>query len=87
MNEIKYETKRNTPNKMLRFELIPAERRSAALRGFVAEQAVAPAGENGGGLERGDLIRPTGAVLKFIHSDDPADKTGPKFEASFEVAI
>lgn len=46
---------------------------------------MAPAGENGGGLERGDLIRPTGAVLKFIHSDDPADKTGPKFEASFEV--
>lgn len=59
--------------------------RSAALRKFVAEQALAPPGENGGGLERGDLIRPTGAVLKFIHSDDPEDKNGPKFEASFEV--
>lgn len=51
----------------------------------MAQQAVAPAGDSGGGLERGDLIRPTGAVLKVIHSDDPDDKTGPKFEASFEV--
>eukprot|EP00752_Nemacystus_decipiens_P006311 g5691.t1 len=68
-----------------RFELIAPEMRSAALRRFVAEQAVAPSGDNGGGLERGDLIRPTGAVLKFIHSDDPDDKTGPKFEASFEM--
>lgn len=69
----------------LRFELIPPEKRSAALRRFVAEQAVAPPGDDGGGLKRGDLIRPTGAVLKFIHSDDPEDKAGPKFEASFEV--
>lgn len=46
---------------------------------------MAPPGDNGGGLERGDLIRPTGALLKFIHSDDPDDKTGPMFEASFEV--
>lgn len=46
---------------------------------------MAPPGDNGGGLERGDLIRPTGAVLKVIHSDDPEDKAGPKFEASFEV--
>ena len=55
------------------------------MSGFVAKQAVAPAGELGGGLERGDIIRPTGAVLMFIHSDNPDDKTGPKFEASFEV--
>lgn len=44
-----------------------------------------PPGDNGGGLERGDLIRPIGAVLKFIHCDHAEDKTGPKFEASFEV--
>ncbi|CAM9617791.1 unnamed protein product, partial [Ectocarpus fasciculatus] len=68
-----------------RFALLPTERRSSALRDFVAQQAVTPTGDNGGGLERGDLIRPTGAVLKFIHSDDPDDKTGPKFEASFEM--
>ena len=52
---------------------------------FVSKQAVAPMGDHGGGLERGDIIRPTGAVLMFIHRDDPDDKTGPKFEASFEV--
>lgn len=52
---------------------------------FVARQAVAPAGECGGGLERGDIVRPTGAVLMFIHRDEPDDKTGPTFEASFEV--
>ena len=40
----------------------------------------------GGGLERGDLIRPTGAVLKFIHCDHTEDVIGPKFEASFEVS-
>lgn len=60
--------------------------RSEALRKFVTEQAVSPAGETGGGLERGDLIRPTGAVLKFIHNDDPDDKEGPMFEALFEVS-
>ena len=53
---------------------------------FVAEQAVAPAGEHWGGLERGDIIRPTGAVLMFIHNDDPDDTTGPKFEVSFEAS-
>ncbi len=85
-NNTKIDTmERKSRDENPRFELIPTERRSAALGGFVAEQAVAPAGENGGGLERGDLIRPTGAVLKFIHSDDPDDKAGPKFEASFEV--
>lgn len=68
-----------------RFGLVPPEMRSAALRRFVSDQSVTPPGDNGGGLERGDLIRPTGAVLKFIHSDNPEDKTGPKFEASFEV--
>lgn len=68
-----------------RYELIPPDLRSAALRRFVAEQAAVPPGDNGGGLERGDLIRPIGAVLKFIHCDHAEDKTGPKFEASFEV--
>lgn len=47
---------------------------------------MAPPGDNGGGLERGDLIRPIGAVLKFIHCDHADDVTGPKFEASFEVS-
>lgn len=68
-----------------RYELIPPLLRSAALRRFVAEQAVSPPGYNGGGLERGDLVRPIGAVLKFIHCDNAEDKTGPRFEASFEV--
>lgn len=68
-----------------RYELIAKEIRSDALRRFVAEQAKAHPGKNGGGLERGDLIRPTGALLKFVHCDHPDDKTGPKFEASFEV--
>ncbi|CAM9605272.1 unnamed protein product, partial [Scytosiphon promiscuus] len=68
-----------------RYELIPKEIRSDALRRLVAEQARAPSGKNGGGLDRGDLIRPTGALLKFIHCDHPDDKTGPKFEASFEM--
>lgn len=71
-----------------RFELVPEETRSDALRKFVGEQAKAlPADDdNGGGLKRGFLIQPIGAVLKFIHSDDPDDKTGPKFEATFEVS-
>lgn len=69
-----------------RYELVPPDLRSEALRRFVAEQAVVPAGKTGGGLERGDLIRPIGAVLKFIHCDHPEDLTGPKFEASFEVS-
>ena len=47
---------------------------------------MAPPGDNGGGLERGDLIRPIGAVLKFIHCDHADDVTGPNFEASFEVS-
>lgn len=55
------------------------------MKKFVAEQAVAPEGMDGGGLARGDLMRPTSAVLKVIHSDDPDDKKGPMFEASFEV--
>lgn len=73
-----------------RFELLPAGIRSAALRGFVAEQAASPKGpgnENGGGLEWGHVIRPTGAVLRVIHSDDPGDKKGPVLEASFEVRL
>lgn len=74
-------------NEPSRYELIPAQFRSDALRRFVAEQAVAPPGDNGGGLERGDLIRPIGAVLKVIHCDHPDDKTGPKLEASFEVGV
>ncbi|CAM9966321.1 unnamed protein product, partial [Laminaria digitata] len=52
------------------------------------EQAASPKGvgnENGGGLEWGHVIRPTGAVLRVIHSDDPTDKKGPVVEASFEV--
>eukprot|EP00903_Cladosiphon_okamuranus_P017946 g16513.t1 len=68
-----------------RFELVPPEMRSTALRRFVEEQAVAPSEDDGGRLKRGDLIRPTGAVLRFTHSDDPEDKAGPKFEASFEM--
>ena len=73
------------PRSSRRYELIPPTLRSAALRKFVAEQAATPNGEYGGGLERGHLIRPIGAVLKLIHCDHAEDKTGPKFEASFEV--
>ena len=80
-----YQRNEYVPFSTPRFELIGAEDRIAAMTRFVAEQSVAPGGEHGGGLERGDLVRPTGAVLMFIHSDDPADKTGPKIEASFEV--
>lgn len=65
--------------------MVPPDLRSDALRRFVAEQAAVPAGRTGGGLERGDLIRPIGSVLKFIHCDHSEDKTGPKFEASLEV--
>lgn len=72
-------------NEPSRYQLIPEQFRSDALRRFVAEQAVAPPGDNGEGLARGDLIRPIGAVLKVIHCDHPDDKTGPKLEASFEV--
>ena len=73
-----------------RFELLPAESRSAALRGFVAEQASYPrevGDDNGGGLELGHVIRPTGAVLRVIHSDNPEDTKGPVVEASFEVCL
>lgn len=55
------------------------------MRAFVGDQAVIPEGDNGGGLERGDILRPTRAVLKFIHNDDPNDSSGPMFEAFFEV--
>lgn len=58
------------------------------MRKFVAEQAVLPEGDkNGGGLDRGYIIRPTNSLLKFIHNDDQNDEIGPMFEASFEVCL
>lgn len=64
---------------------MPAGEIGEGLREFVTRQGVVPEGDNGGGLARGDLIRPTKAALKFIHNDDPDDEEGPKFEATFEV--
>lgn len=68
-----------------RFGVLPSNRIASALRAFVGTQSIAPHDENGGGLARGDLIRPSNAVLKFIHNDDPKDVKGPMFEASLEV--
>lgn len=68
-----------------RYELLPSNYRFDALRAFVAEQEPVSAEDDGGGLERGYLVQPTRAVLKFIHNDDPDDKVGPKFEAIFKV--
>lgn len=70
---------------MSRYESLPPDMRFHALRAFVDEQTMVSAGESAGGLERGYLVQPTRAVLKFIHNDDPDDKIGPMFEAFFEV--
>ena len=69
-----------------RFADVIPERRSSALRDFIKDQADVSSGEEGG-LAHGHLIRPTGAVLKLIHSDDPQDTKGPMFEVSFEVKL